>query len=101
MFKLIFLICINAIVLLFIQSYGGDEYGEYGAGGSSGYGGGGYGGNDPQGGGGNDAIKRLESIEEINNFLLETNDQATVIGYIDSSFETDLDAFEQIQSSWY
>lgn len=100
MIKLLILLAINGICLFsLIHSYGDEGYGDEGYGGpSGGYGGGpngGYG--DPQGG---SSVKTLNSIEEINDFIKETNDQAAVIGYIDSSFDADKSAFEDVQSSW-
>ena len=98
----LFLYLINTLALItLIQSYG-DEYGDPYGGGGNPYGGNPYGGGDPYGGGEpqTESLKTLDSIEEINEFLNASNDQATVIGYIGSSYEQDKSSFEEVQSSW-
>ena len=82
-----------------INSYSDEGYGDEGGYGGGGYGGGSGGYGDPQGGG-NPSLKTFDSLNDLNNFIKESNDQATVVGYIDSSFETDLSAFEEVQSAW-
>lgn len=96
-FKLFCLLLINALTIItLIHSYGDDPYGGEGYG-SDPYGGGNpYGGGDPQAG----SLKTLDSVEDINEFLKASNDQATVIGYIGSTYEEDKSSFEEVQSSW-